>query len=93
MLAGGVGRRDGPKNSALRDRAGALYSILGVSSALTSEASDFGELDVARFGGLGGGCGIEESSPNGEAKNAWVLLPVGEGSGDVEDETEVRTLR
>lgn len=91
MLAGGVGRRDGPKHSALRERAGGLCSILGVSSALTSDASDFSE--SARLGGFGGGWGIEMSSPKGEAKKALVLLPVGDGNGDGADDSEVRTLR
>ena len=40
MLGGGVGRREGPKKSALRERAGTLCWTLGVSSALTSELSE-----------------------------------------------------
>lgn len=55
--------------------------------------------DSERFGGFGGGRGI--GSENGEAKNAWVLLPIecvdteGEGRGECteDDVDDVSTLR
>ena len=43
MLGGGVGRKEVPKNSALRERGGALCGTLGVSSALTWELSECSE--------------------------------------------------
>ena len=43
MLGGGVGRKEVPKNSALRERGGALCGTLGVSSALTWELSESSE--------------------------------------------------
>ena len=49
MLGGGVGRKEVPKNSALRER-GTLWGTLGVSSVLTSDLSE-----PVRRGGFGGG--------------------------------------
>ena len=92
MLGGGVGRRDGPKNSALSER-GVLWGTRGVSSVLPSDLS---VSELVRRWGFGGGEGAEASSEKGEAKNAWVLLPVGDGGGEeVEEaaETAERALR
>ena len=85
MLGGGVGRREGPKKSALRDRAGTVCCTLGVSSALTSDLSDPSDRsdlsDPDRtWGGFGGGFVNELSSAKGDAKNAYVLL-AGDGGG------------
>ena len=89
MLEGGVGRRETPKKSALREREGALKPGLGVSSALASDLAS----ELEREWGLGGGTGVAESSEKGEPKNALVLLPVGEGGGEVEDEAAVYALK
>lgn len=91
----GVRSSDGPKKSALRERAGACCSMRGVSSAprSTSEVVNDDVVDacdlteIERFGGFGGGSGVGEPS-KGEPKNAWVLLPIeateteGDGSGE-----------
>ena len=73
MLGGGVGRRETPKNSALREREGALCSGLGVSLSRTegplASDSDLGS-ELCRECGFGGGWGVAESSEKGDAKNA-----------------------
>ena len=58
--------------------------------------SDLSVSELVRRWGFGGGEGAEASSEKGEAKNAWVLLPVGDGGGEeVEEaaETAERALR
>ena len=73
-----------------------MWGRRGVSSALTSDLVSEPELvrELGRGWGLGGGWGMAASSPNGEPKNAFVLLSVGgDGGGEDTEDAAVYTLR